>query len=259
MNESTFAELAAGHALHALSPDDERAFATARADHPEWEHHVRADVEVTALMADAAEPVAAPPALRAALLERIGSLPQQPEEPAGGAGEPVGDLADAPAAATRPTRRSRISRAWFALAASVVLLVGIGGGFALVAQQNAPTSPAVVALEQIEDAPDAQSASTTLPTGGEATVHWSSSVGEAVLVSEGLPPIQADQSYELWYVRGEQPIAAGVFEADESGDATARLAGEMAPGDVIAVTVEPEGGSPDGVPTSEPILAIPTA
>jgi anti-sigma-K factor RskA len=33
----------------------------------------------------------------------------------------------------------------------------------------------------------------------------------------------------------------------------------MEPGDVIAVTVEPQGGSPTGEPTSEPIVAIPTA
>jgi anti-sigma-K factor RskA len=33
----------------------------------------------------------------------------------------------------------------------------------------------------------------------------------------------------------------------------------MHEGDVIAVTVEPAGGSPTGQPTSDPIIAIPTA
>ena len=43
MNEQEFAELAAGHALHALSPEDAEAFGSARRLHPEWEHHVEAD------------------------------------------------------------------------------------------------------------------------------------------------------------------------------------------------------------------------
>jgi anti-sigma-K factor RskA len=33
----------------------------------------------------------------------------------------------------------------------------------------------------------------------------------------------------------------------------------MKPGDVIAVTVEDAGGSPGGQPTSDAVLAIPTA
>jgi anti-sigma-K factor RskA len=33
----------------------------------------------------------------------------------------------------------------------------------------------------------------------------------------------------------------------------------MEPGDVIAVTVEPQGGSPTGEPSSDPIVEIPTA
>jgi anti-sigma-K factor RskA len=37
------------------------------------------------------------------------------------------------------------------------------------------------------------------------------------------------------------------------------LDGALEAGDVIAVTVEPEGGAPDGQPTSDPIIAIPTA
>ena len=37
MNEQEFAELAAGYALDALSPEDRSAFETARAQHPEWE------------------------------------------------------------------------------------------------------------------------------------------------------------------------------------------------------------------------------
>ena len=36
MNVHEFAELAAGHALHALSPEDQQAYEVALAAHPEW-------------------------------------------------------------------------------------------------------------------------------------------------------------------------------------------------------------------------------
>jgi anti-sigma-K factor RskA len=252
MTEDEFAELAAGYALHALGPEDERAFVDALAQHPEWRHHLDADRVTVSALAEGVPEVAPPAALRAGLLDSILTTPQKRVDAEPAAAGPT------PAAHAQKRRAGWGARAWFALAASIALLLGVGAGATIVAQQlNRPA--AVVALDRIEAAPDAQSASTTLPDGGEATVHWSESLGETVFVSAGLPPIEADQSYELWFVRGEEPIAAGVFTADDSGTATALLAGQMAPGDTIAVTVEPAGGSPTGQPTSTPIVAIPTA
>ncbi|SFS17195.1 Anti-sigma-K factor RskA [Microbacterium sp. cf046] len=259
MNEQEFAELAAGHALNALSPDDTRAFETARRQHPEWEHHVTADADTAAMLADSVSDVAPPPALRAALLAQIA------EGPSAAAGS-ADDAAAAPAlradrrtapAAEPATPRRWGARAWFALAASIAILVGVGWGAVFVSEQlNTPAS--VVALDQIESAPDAQSQTVTLDDGGEVTAHWSESVGKAVLVSDGLPTIADDQSYELWFVRDGAAISAGTFTADD-GAATALLDGAMEAGDVIAVTVEQAGGSPTGQPTSDPIVAIATA
>jgi anti-sigma-K factor RskA len=121
---------------------------------------------------------------------------------------------------------------------------------------NTPAS--VVALDQIESAPDAQSETVTLSDGGEVTAHWSESVGKAVLVSDGLPEIAEDETFELWLVRDGAAVSAGTFTS-EDGTATALLDGSVESGDVIAMTVEPSGGSPTGQPTSDPILAIETA
>ncbi|MDO8381824.1 MAG: anti-sigma factor [Microbacterium sp.] len=256
MNEHEFAELAAGHALNALSPEDAAAFDAALAEHPEWEHYAHSDAATVAALSDSVAEVPPPRALRSELLERIASVQQ--DHPAQTAA-PASSLESVPVVPTVESRRRAWGpRAWFALAASLVLLVGVGGGAVVIAQQlNQPV--AVVALERIEAAPDAQEASTTLSDGGTATVHWSESVGEVVLVSDGLPTIGDDQSYELWFVRDAGAISAGVFEPGDDGDATALLAGEMSPGDIIAVTVEPSGGSPTGAPTSDPIFAIATA
>ena len=255
MNEQEFAELAAGHALSALSPEDAAAFDAALAEHPEWAHHVTTDAATVAALADSVAEVPPPRAMRSELLARIASVQQ--DHPAQAAA-PASSLEAAPVVPVAESRsRGWGPRAWFALAASLVLLIGVGGGAVVIAQQlNRPV--AVVALERIEAAPDAQEASTTLPDGGQATVHWSDSVGEVVFVSDGLPTLSDDQSYELWFVRDSGAIAAGVFEAGGDGDATALLAGSMNPGDIIAVTVEPAGGSPTGEPTSDPIVAIPT-
>jgi anti-sigma-K factor RskA len=255
MNENTFAELAAGYALNALSPSDRQAFETALAEHPDWETHVRTEADTVLLLSDSIAPVAPPAAVRDALLARIKVTPQTPD-----ASAPDEDFAAAgpapvvPAAAS--AKKGNLRRRWFTLAASLVAVLALGFGAVTIGQQL--TRPAaVIALEQIESASDAQSATVELTDGGEATAHWSSSLGEVVFVSDGLPALAGDQTFELWFVRDEGPISAGTFAADD-GTATALLAGEYEPGDVIAVTVEPSGGSPSGEPTSDPILAIAT-
>ncbi|HEY5861063.1 MAG TPA: anti-sigma factor [Actinomycetota bacterium] len=250
MNEQEFAELAAGHALYALSPDDERAFENARRQHPEWEHLVTADAETAAVLAESVSDVAPPPGLRSALLAQIAGDEQAPTA------QPAEEAENTPTPEPVKPRRWG-ARSWFALAASLALLVGVGWGAVTVGERlNTPAS--VVALDQIESASDAQSETVTLSDGGEVTAHWSESVGKAVLVSDGLPTIADDESFELWFVRDGAAIPAGTFTS-EDGTATALLEGGIESGDVIAVTVEQAGGSPTGQPTSDPIVQIETA
>jgi anti-sigma-K factor RskA len=253
MNEQEFAELAAGHALDALSPEDLAAFETARAAHPEWERLVVMDAATAASLADGVPAVQPPAAMRDTLLAAISETPQS----APVAESPVRLAEPAPDTATVQTvARRNWTRAMLGLAASLILLVALGFG-AVTIRDLLTQPPEVAALAQIEAAPDAQAATAEVTDGGTATVHWSEEVGKVVLVSNGLPAIAADESFELWYVRDGVPISAGTF--DDGGEATVLLEGTMAPGDVIAVTVEQQGGSPDGKPTTDPIVAIPTA
>lgn len=267
MNEQEFAELSAGHALGALSPDDERAYQQALAAHPEWEHIVITDRETIAVLGDSVTPVAPPIDVRSRLLAQIRSTPAgvtavpDAEAPAPDAPD-APDMPDVPE--TPPTtdvvqtiQRRNWTRGLFALVASVALLVGIGWGVGAITD-TLRTPPAVQTLAQIEAAPDAQSASGQLGDAGQATLHWSESVGEAVFVASGLPSIDDDRTFELWFVRGDTPIPAGTFDASD-GEVTALLDGSMQPGDAVAVTIEQSGGSPDGVPTTDPIVAISSA
>lgn len=289
MDEHEFAELAAGYALNALSPDDLRTFESARRQHPEWEHIIEADAATVAALADGVSDALPPLTLRSTLMSRVATMPQLPATAAADAAlaEPVGadSVAPEPTApdsvdaardeASAPPRdpfvephpttttiqaisRRNWTRGLLTLAASMVILVVLGFG-AVTVNQYVNRPPAVVALQEIESAPDAQAATAELADGGVATAHWSESVGKAVLVSDGLPELTDEQDFELWFVRDGQAVSAGVFEPSADGDTTALLTGTMEPGDTIAVTVEPQGGSPDGTPSSDPIVAIATA
>ena len=261
MNEQEFAELAAGHALHALSANDEARYAAALRARPEWEALAAADAETVAQLSDAVAPVAPGPNVRDALMSQIASTPQLSGDDAAvaRAAGPLGGVDPATATDSRMPRtrapRKKL-RLFYALAASLVLVARIGyGAVTLTNQLRAPAS--VVALADIEAAGDAQQASTTLANDGTATVHWSAELGKAVLVADGLEALDAEQTYELWFVRGTTPVSAGTFTPSD-GEAVALLRGEMHAGDVVAVTVERSGGSPTGLPTSDPVLAIAT-
>lgn len=266
MNEDEFAELSAGHALGALSVADEQAYAAALEAHPEWADLADIDLSTAALLADGVAPAAPPLDARSRLLAAIAESPVPGAVPASDAAASARDTAEAadepPVTSGPPTEvvqavaRRNWSRGVFALAASLALLVGLGWGVGSVSQLW-QTPASVTALEQIEAAPDAASASVDFE-GGTATAHWSEDLGKTVLVADGLPTLDDDHTFELWFVRADTPISAGTFDAAD-GDSTAELAGSMQPGDTIAVTVEPAGGAPEGTPTTAPIIAIPTA
>lgn len=265
MNEQEFRQLSAGHALGALSPADEDEFAAALAAHPHWANIVDEDHDTAAALAEQAPEVAPPAHIRAQLMNAIAQT--------GSAGSFGGEsLADAPTQTATPTStgggsadsfgapNKKVKRNWrrgmFALAASIAVLSAIAFGPKIQTVLFPPPAE-VMALKEIQEAPDATFASTQLEGGGEATAHWSGEIGKAVLVADGLPEIDEDRTFELWFVRGETPLPAGTFDAKD-GESTALLTGEMQAGDTIAVTIEQTGGSPEGLPTTDAILAIAT-
>ncbi|WP_394278132.1 anti-sigma factor domain-containing protein [Microbacterium sp.] len=304
MNEKDFAELSAGHALNALTPEDERAYRDALAAHPEWADLANADVQTAAFLAEGFGEETPPESVRENLLARLGTTPQFTMDAADAAPAPVpavvpdaadtpvaGGVPDAadsvtpaeapdaaapplppvpaaeaaaaePAAPTAPPtevvqtiQRKNWTRGLFALVASAALLVGIGWGVGSIVER-ARTPVEVLALEEIEAAPDAETVVGQFEDGNEATVHWSDTVGKVVFTVDETPEIADDRTFELWIIRDETPVAAGTFEPGQ--DITALLDGTVEPGDVIAVTVEADGGSPDGSPTTDPIIAIST-
>lgn len=78
-----------------------------------------------------------------------------------------------------------------------------------------------------------------------------------VVVPAAPPTVQANRSTELWLIPpGEKPISLGVFPTDRP--ATLRLSpavvARLSERALLAVSVEPPGGSPTGQPTG-PVIA----
>ena len=74
---------------------------------------------------------------------------------------------------------------------------------------------------------------------------------------DDLDQLPDGKTYQLWYIGEAGPIAAGTFEAADSGVSWRVLDGQMSGDDVVGVTIEPAGGSEQ--PTTEPIVAFESA
>ncbi|MFD6136083.1 anti-sigma factor domain-containing protein, partial [Isoptericola sp. NPDC060257] len=98
--------------------------------------------------------------------------------------------------------------------------------------------------------PDARLVTAPVEGGGEATALVS---GDDVLVSaEGMPAPGEGHDWQLWIVADDTPVSAGLMPAASGGVSRALVQGGA--GHVVAVTLEPAGGSAQ--PTTDPVLAI---
>ena len=71
------------------------------------------------------------------------------------------------------------------------------------------------------------------------------------MLSTDLPAIGTNEIYEIWLIGESGPVPSGLFAPDDDGKAQVLVEG-VAPGQLIGVTVEPAGGSPQ--PTGEILL-----
>ena len=209
---------------------------------------LRAAMETVSAIGLAQEPVLPPPSVWHAIEARIGSV-----------------------ARVAPRRRSTEWVAWSVAAALVLCVLWVvrdrhdvegalqaAGDHAAQAQQarakcadELSQSRAEAKLQQ--DALDLLNRSGTrlvalAPQAGAASTAnmiFHAESQRAFFVAKGLRA-PTGKDYELWFIRGEQKIAAGLLRGDDHGGALltaidpALLAG--APPDAVAVTLEPAGG-----------------
>lgn len=189
-------------------------------------------------------PVEPPPAARDRLLAAARARPPRANSPV----------------VVPPTNRWR--GRWQAVAAAAVVLVALGAAWIWDAQDLArsdrPATDPVAVVAALRDQPGVRRlplAGSPAAPGSSAELLLAPSGATAGLVVDGLPPLPAGRSYQVWFVRPDQTrVSGGVFSVDAAGDATALVAVPAALDEFgrFGVTDEPAGGSP--APTGENVL-----
>jgi len=247
-------ELAAAYALGALSPDEAQRFEAFLATSAEARREVAEYREVAALLALGGEEAAPGEALRERVLARIGEGKTQTLPPAG------------------PAKGREVP--WLALAASLLLAVGLGAGLVsargrlaavetelaardrTLAQTRQQLAERQATLNSILE-PGVQLFQLTASGDPEPGIQlfWNREQHRAIVHGYRLKAVPAGQAYQLWFITDGKPVPSITFKPEADGDASVGQIPVPSDGTVsaAAITVEPEAGSAQ--PTS-PIVMV---
>jgi len=226
-------ELIAGHALRALSSEDEERVVVHLAECERCRRRLRETEAVAASLAYSVPQVAPPPELRSRVLAIA--------EPVVAAAAAGAAAVEAPARPGRPRPR----RGWWPRVSLVAVPAMALALAAMVAWNVSLRNDLDSSREDF-----ANGAAVALPGVGNVVAQTD---GNATLFAH-LRRAPAGKTYEAWVIRGSVALPAGVFEG--GGTVELELAQSAKPGDKIAVTVEPSGGSRK--PTTTPIATSQT-
>jgi anti-sigma-K factor RskA len=230
MAEGELHDQLAAYALDALDDHERDEFEAHLAECDECRAELVDLRETAGMLAYAAAGPAPPDALRERILEQA-----RQERPA----QSVVVL--------RPKRALRLTA--IAAAAAVAAAIGLGVWAAslsssLDAERSALAEQARAAAILADDD------STRTPMGERGELVRSSD-GDAVMVVRNLAPAPEGKTYEAWVIDAGGPVPAGLFEG---GDQEIVLLEEpVAEGSMVAVTLEPRGGSKQ--PTGDILFA----
>jgi hypothetical protein len=139
------------------------------------------------------------------------------------------------------------------LAAAAVLAIGLGAlgvGFAM-----RPPAPTTSTAEQVFAAPDVQTVSGPIPSGGTATLVFSHEKDAGVLVMNNVPPPRPGTVYQMWLVGEGTPKSAGTMDAKSVAPSTTAVLPDLGTSTALAFTIEPGSGSAQ--PTSPAFAELP--
>ena len=214
--------LTAAYALHALDSDEEREFE----EHLRSCERCRAELaelsETSASLAYAAAGPAPPTALRGRILA----------------------AARADNVVALPRRRVFAYAAAAAAAAAIAVAVPLG----LWASSLNDRLDRERSVSSILADPDARS----FPLSGVNGRLVVSATRDAALVVSGLEGAPSGKDYEVWVIRGDEPLRSGLFDGEKSRDVV-RLDRPVPAGATVAVTLEREGGVDS--PTTAPLFS----
>ncbi|QDO87565.1 anti-sigma factor [Ornithinimicrobium ciconiae] len=242
MSDASLHDLAAAYALDAVDDAERAAFEAHLPTCPPCREEVASFSDVAeGLSADlSATP---PPSLREQVLTQIAVTPQDNPTPGAVSDELAGRRAGR-------HRGAGGVRGWV-LAAAVAAAVAIGA-VAVTQWTQDSVDPAVVAVQEVLDAPDAVR-STESVDGARVTVVTAYSLDRSVLLTQDLAGAPPGQDYQLWFVDQDgAAVSAGLLP---TGTDQFLLEGDPSDAIALGITLEPTGGSDQ--PTSDPLIAIP--
>jgi anti-sigma-K factor RskA len=240
---------AGAYVLGSLDPDERVSFETHLASCAECTAEVRALGRVTEALARTVPERTPRPELRQRVLDAVGAPPVR-----------------------RPARGASQSRQWLALAALIVLTVGMGVYAAtlqvrvtvleerlerallqasaaeaavadarrvsaeLQSSMGVLAAPDLVRIDLAGQAPAPQATARAL---------WSRARG-MVFTASNLPPLPEGRVYQVWVVTAQAPISAGLLMLDPTGAGQTFFSTppDIPPPAAVAVSIEPAGGVP---------------
>ena len=251
------------YSLDALDGAERAAFERRLAESEDLRAEVAGFTDTAALLAATTSEVAPPARLKASIFAQLDSVPQLPAEPAAThsavpesarVAQPVTELAPVSSMSDHvATGRRRAGRRPFvmslaAVAAAVALFGGgiVAGNFLLGGSQSVSQADQLAALVGSEDV---QRSTVALPDGSTASLFASAELEQSAVVLSDSPDLPSDSTYQAWFVRDGEATSAAVMDP-KSGEMF-MLLDDYQDGDVVALTVEPVGGSKH--PTTDPI------
>jgi len=266
-DESSPRDLAAAYALGALSPEEARAFEAFLATSVEARQEVAELQETAALLALSAPEAQPPAALRARVLDAVAAAKVRP--------------LPARTPALLPAAPRSAPLLWGALAASLLAAVGLGvqswrlaGELvrrdADLAERDSTIARQIRTLaDQGQQLATRDSTLASLLSPGVELVQltasgdpdpriqlfWDRRHNTAVLHASKLKPVPTGRTYQLWFIKDGKPVPSVTFRVATAGEALVSHVAVPSEGllSAVAVTEEPEGGSPQ--PTT-PILLV---
>lgn len=203
----------------------------------------------TAARLGLATAIAPPPSMREQVLDATKRVRQLP---------PSGVRLITAADGRRPRRRlvRRLPRpiAVTVMAAAIVALAVLQVGTRHQLQQAQTKNQTIASVLAASDAQIELSSSTA---GGTVTAVVSRHDREAVITAAGMPTPSDARVYQLWVISpAGAPRSLGLLPGSSAGATSPVLAADVQPGDQLAVTIEPAGGTTQ--PTTIPIVEIHT-
>jgi anti-sigma-K factor RskA len=167
------------------------------------------------------------------------------------AAPPVAD--DSDGSSVTELRRSRPIYGIVAAAAAVLIVAVLAGALISTINELEDTRNQLAAQrERVEQLADTDGAMRLVGPSDEVIGAMLPTDEGGVFVAHGLDAAPSNHTYQVWLLDGGQPTSAGTFDP-ESGLGSLQTDRSLDDVDGVAVTVEPEGGSP--APTGDPILS----